>query len=76
MAPSSSRAGLSLRFESAANSHEIPADEYRKLFRGLNAKQRDVVMFHRNWCKKAVIALKQGRSIDPYSVSKWSWRCW
>ena len=22
-------------------------------------------MFHRNWCKKAVIALKQGKPIDP-----------
>ena len=53
MAPSSSRAGLSVRFESAANGHKIPADEYRKLFRGLNAKQKDIVMFHRNWCKGA-----------------------
>ena len=68
MAPSSSRAGISLRFESAANGHEIPADEYRKLFRGLNAKQRQIVTFHRNWCKKAVIALKQGRSIKPCRV--------
>ena len=33
MALSSSRAGLILRFKSAANSHELPADEYRKLFR-------------------------------------------
>ena len=68
MAPSSSRAGLSVRFESAANGHKIPADEYRKLFRGLNAKQRDIVMFHHNWCKKAVIALKQGKPIEPYRV--------
>ena len=68
MAPSSSRAGLSVRFESAANGHEIPADQYRRLFRDLNAKQRDIVMFHRNWCKKAVIALKQGQPIEPYRV--------
>lgn len=25
-------------------------------------------MFHRNWCKKAVIALKEGRPIEPYWV--------
>ena len=25
-------------------------------------------MFHRNWCKKAVIALKQGKPIEPYYV--------
>ena len=25
-------------------------------------------MFHRNWCKKAVVALKQGKPIEPYQV--------
>ena len=25
-------------------------------------------MFHRNWCKKAVIALKQNKPIEPYRV--------
>ncbi len=25
-------------------------------------------MFHRNWCKKAVIALKHGKPIEPYRV--------
>ena len=25
-------------------------------------------MFHRNWCKKAVIALKEGKPIEPYRV--------
>ena len=25
-------------------------------------------MFHRNWCKKAVIALKEGKSVEPYHV--------
>ena len=50
---------LHARFESAANREEIPSDEYRKLLRDLNTKQRQIVMFHRNWYKKAVIALKQ-----------------
>ena len=40
------------RLETAANKQEIPADEYRTLLRGLNAKQRQVVMFHHDWCKK------------------------
>ena len=60
--------GLHVRFESAANKLEIPADEYRKLLRGLNTKQRQIVLFHRNWCKKAAIALKQGKPIEPYRV--------
>lgn len=59
---------LHARFESAANRGEIPPDEYRKLLRGLNTKQRQIVMFHRNWCKKAVIALKQNKPIEPYRV--------
>ena len=54
------------RFETTANKQEIPTDEYRKLLRGLNVKQRQVVMFYRDWCKKAVIALKQGKPIERH----------
>ena len=25
-------------------------------------------MFHRNWCKKAIIALKEGKPVEPYHV--------
>lgn len=59
---------LHARFENAANKQEIPPHEYRKLLRGLNTKQRQIVTFHRNWCKKAVIALKQNKPIEPYHV--------
>ena len=59
---------LHTRFESAANRHEIAADEYRRLLRELNVKQKAIVMFHRDWCKKAVIALKQGKLVEPYRV--------
>ena len=37
-------------------------------FEKLNEKQQAIVMFHRNWCKNAVIALKQGKPIEPYRV--------
>ena len=50
--------GLSYRFEAAANPQVIHPEEYRKLIRGLNSKQRAMNMFHRDWCKKAVHALK------------------
>ena len=60
--------GLQARFESAANKEEIPANEYRQLLRGLNEKQRGIVMYHCNWCKKTVIALKNGEPIVPYRV--------
>ena len=54
-------ANLALRFESAANKEIIPAIEYRSLMRGLNSKQKEIVMFHRNWCKETVIALHKRR---------------
>ena len=57
---SSMSTNLQARFESVANKEEIPADEYRMLLRGLNEKQKAIVMFHRNWCKQAVIAMKNG----------------
>ena len=42
--------------------------EYRKLLRELNDEEHAIVMLHRNWCKKAVIAVKQGKPIEPYRV--------
>ena len=64
----SSQAGLSVRFESAANPDVIAPDEYRMLMRGLNSKQRAMIMYHRSWCKQAVKALKNGTQIEPYRV--------
>ena len=61
-------ADLAHRFESAASKEIIPANEYRSLMRGLNSKQKEIVMFHRKWCKEAVIALKHGRKVKPYQV--------
>ena len=37
--------GIHARFESAANKQELPAEEYRKLLRELNQKQKEIVMF-------------------------------
>ena len=50
-----------MRFESA---QEIPAEEYRRLIRELNDKPKIIVMFHLRWCKKAILALKEGRHIS------------
>ena len=59
---------LHVRFESAANQLEIPRDQYREYMRGLNEHQRSIVMFHRDWCKKAILALKEGKPVEPYHV--------
>ena len=69
---------LHARFESASNTDVIAADEYQRLLRELNDEQRAMVMFHRDWCKKAVLALKQSKPIEPYiqSIPKWSRQSW
>ena len=48
------------------NWQEIPHDQYRQLLKELNAKQREIIIFHRNWCKKATIALKEDKPAEPY----------
>ena len=36
--------------------------------RGLNSKQRAMIMYHRHWCKQAVVAMKNGEHVKPYRV--------
>ena len=38
------------------------------MMRQLNDKQREIVMFHRSWCKSALIALRNDMPIKPYRV--------
>ncbi|XP_019848907.1 PREDICTED: uncharacterized protein LOC109580300 [Amphimedon queenslandica] len=61
-------AALSFRFESAAKKDVIAPDEYRSLMRGLNEKQRQIVFFHRKWCKEAILDLKKGNKVKPYHI--------
>ena len=63
-----SQSSLHIRFESSANKQEIPPEQYRQYIRELNDEQRSIVMFHRDWCKKAVLALKQNKPVQPYHV--------
>ena len=56
------------RYDSAANKEIIPPDEYRKMLQQLNQKQKEFVMFHRNWYKKTVVALKNNEDIESYRV--------
>ena len=59
---------MHVRFEGAANQQEIPPDQYRQYLKELNDQQRSIVMFHHDWCRKAVIALKEGKPVEPYHV--------
>ena len=61
-----SQSSLHVRFESSTNRSEIPPEQYRQYMRELNDKQQSIVMFHHDWCKKTVLALKQNKSVEPY----------
>ena len=63
-----SQSSLHVRFESSANRPEMPPEQYRQYMRELNDEQRSIVMFHRDWCKKAVLALKANQPVEPYHV--------
>lgn len=42
--------------------------EYCYYYRSLNKEQRDIVDFHREWCKKTVILLKKNQPVKPYHL--------
>ena len=56
------------RFTAETNRELLSPEEYRAAIRGLNSKQRQVIMFHRAWCKSAVKALRKGEPVNPYRV--------
>ena len=53
---------LHVRFESAASQLEIPPDQYREYMRS----SRDPLLC--DWCKKAVLALKEGKPVEHCHV--------
>ena len=63
-----SQSSLHVTFESSTNKQEIPPEQYRQYIRELNDEQQSIVMFHRYWCKKAVLALKENKPVEPYHV--------
>ena len=36
--------------------------------RQLNKKQKQIVMYHRCWCKDAIVSLKRGENVKPYQI--------
>ena len=53
------------RFTTETNRELLAPDQYRAIVRGLNATQKQVVAFHRRWCKDAVIAMRNGEPAGP-----------
>ena len=52
------------RFSLKINRALIPPDDSR----GLDTKQRQIVNYHRGWCKDPVVAVKKGEAIKPYRL--------
>jgi hypothetical protein len=56
------------RFQPQLQYDMIPNNEYREMMRKLNTEQKQIVDFHRDWCKKAVVDLKENKKPKPYRV--------
>ena len=59
---------LSARYDAQLRKDILQPKEYRSMVRGLNVKQREVVFYHRKWCKDAVHAIKMNQPITPYRL--------
>ena len=47
----------------------ITPTEYRNIIHGLNKKnKREIVMYNRRWCTKAIKAWKNNQEINPYRI--------
>ena len=66
----SSSTNILQRYESACNTDVLLPEEYRKMMRQLNKKQKQIVMYmyHRCWCKDAIVCLKHGENVKPYQI--------
>ena len=60
--------GIGEKFTTEVNRKILPRGEYATYFRSLNTEQRQVVIFHREWCKKTVSLLRQHKPVVPYHL--------
>ncbi|XP_078603870.1 uncharacterized protein LOC144877700 [Branchiostoma floridae x Branchiostoma japonicum] len=56
------------RFKAEADKTLLTSEEYRAMMRSLTHKQLEVVMYHRQWCKKAIFALKHKHTMPQYTI--------
>ena len=59
---------LHCRFSAELGKTLMEPRQYRVMMRSLNPKQKDVLKFHRKWCKDAIVALKTNRPVAPYRL--------
>ena len=67
--PRSSRnESVTSKYTKESNKHMLSNSEYNKYMQLLNNKQKEMVMYHRNWCKETVSALKNNTPVKPYCL--------
>ena len=66
--PQSHNESLNTKYTKEARKELLGPREYNKCMRQLNSEKKTMVMYHRNWCKETVIALKQHKPVKPYHV--------
>ena len=59
---------ISARYDAQLRKDILQPKEYRSMVRNLNVKQREVVFYHRRWCKDTVHAIKMNKPITPYRL--------
>ena len=59
---------LSLKYTKEARKELLTTQQYNKYMQHLNEEQKLVIMYHRKWCKEAVVALKENKPIKPYCL--------
>ena len=57
---------LSLKYTKEARKELLTTQEYNRHMQHLNEEQKLVIMYHRKWCKKTVLALKKNEPTKPY----------
>ena len=62
------RGEISARYDAQLRKDILQPKEYRSMVRGLNVKQREVVFYHRRWCKDVVHSIKMNKPITPYRL--------
>ncbi len=62
------RGELHARYDTELNKNTMTRDDYTRMMRSLNTKQKAFIMYHRKWCKDMVLALKSGKPFEPYRV--------
>ena len=58
----------SLLFTKEKNRKLMSSKAYNKCMRSLNKKQKDIVLYHRQWCKQVVYCHKTNQKVIPYQV--------